>query len=117
MRMTSTAFANGAAIPHRYTCDGDDVSPPLEWSGAPIGTCSFVLRNDPDAPAGTWHHWAAFDILPDQKGLPEGAAQYPEKQNFKQAINDFQQIGYGHPCMDRITITSSCLRFRYFGCG
>jgi Raf kinase inhibitor-like YbhB/YbcL family protein len=63
MRLTSTAFADGSAIPRRFTCDGEDVSPPLNWSDAPTDTRSFALLcDDPDAPAGTWHHWAAYDI-------------------------------------------------------
>ena len=99
MRIISSAFADGAPIPRRYTCDGEDISPPLEWTGAPGGTRSFVvLCDDPDAPGGTWRHWAAFDIPPDRLALPEGAARHSEKQNFKQATNDFQRADYGGPC-------------------
>lgn len=98
MRLTSNAFPDGAAIPRRFTCDGDDVSPPLAWSGAPGETRSFVmLCQDPDAPAGTWHHWAAYDIPAGQTELAEGAAQH-DKGAFKQAINDFRRAGYGGPC-------------------
>jgi hypothetical protein len=102
MRLTSSAFANDAQIPRRYTCDGDDVSPPLEWSGAPDATRSFVLLcDDPDAPGGTWHHWAAYDIPSEQTRLVEGAAQHSGNYGFQQAINDFQRIGYGGPCPPR----------------
>jgi Raf kinase inhibitor-like YbhB/YbcL family protein len=102
MRLTSSAFPDGAQIPRRFTCDGDDLSPPLAWSGAPTETRSFVLLcDDPDAPAGTWHHWAAYDILADRTELVEGAAQDGGKHGFKQAINDFQRPGYGGPCPPR----------------
>ena len=96
MKLVSSAFADGAAIPRRFTCDGDNMSPPLQWSGAPEGTRSFVmLCDDPDAPAGTWHHWAAYDIAPTVVQLEEGAAK---NTKVKQAINDFRKPGYGGPC-------------------
>ncbi|WP_333931941.1 YbhB/YbcL family Raf kinase inhibitor-like protein [Bradyrhizobium sp. CCBAU 51745] len=96
MRLLSKAFADGSAIPRRFTCDGDNVSPPLEWSGAPQGTRSYVLLcDDPDAPGGTWHHWAVYDIPPNQTGLIDGAAQ---KTSQKQATNDFRKVDYCGPC-------------------
>ncbi len=96
MKITSSAFADGAAIPRRLTCDGENVSPPLKWSGAPRETRSFVLLcDDPDAPAGTWHHWAVYDIPPEVTELAEGAA---ENEDLKQAVNDFRKSGYGGPC-------------------
>ena len=99
MRLNSTAFADGWAIPRRFTCDGGDVSPPLSWSDAPPDTRSFVLLcDDPDAPASTWHHWAAYDIPPSLTTLAERAASNGAKLGFKQAINDFQRPGYGGPC-------------------
>jgi Raf kinase inhibitor-like YbhB/YbcL family protein len=99
MQITSGAFADGALIPRRFTCDGEDLSPPLVWTGAPAGTRSFVLLcDDPDAPAGIWHHWAAYDIPADLMSLPEGAAQSAERSHFKQALNDFGRTGYGGPC-------------------
>ena len=71
----TTAFSDGAAIPKKYTCDGPDVSPALEWSGAPAGTKSLALiADDPDAPVGTWTHWIAWNISPD-RSLPEGLHQ------------------------------------------
>jgi len=102
MRLNSSAFADGSAIPRRFTCDGDDVSPPLSWSDGPPGTRSFVLLcDDPDAPAGTWHHWAAYDIPPTLTALAERAASDTEKRGFKQAVNDFQRPGYDGPCPPR----------------
>jgi Raf kinase inhibitor-like YbhB/YbcL family protein len=99
MRLHSHAFRDAGNIPRRYTCDGDDVSPPLEWSAAPVGVKSFVLLcDDPDAPGGVWHHWAAYDIPPDVASLPEGAARRSWQHGFKQATNDFERSGYGGPC-------------------
>ncbi|MGD0024555.1 MAG: YbhB/YbcL family Raf kinase inhibitor-like protein [Xanthobacteraceae bacterium] len=99
MRLRSSAFSDGSAIPRRFTCDGEDLSPPLDWSEVPAGTRSFVLLcDDPDAPAGTWHHWAAYDIPAVQTALPLDASKNAEKLGFKQAINDFQRPGYGGPC-------------------
>jgi Raf kinase inhibitor-like YbhB/YbcL family protein len=90
MQLGSSAFANDATIPRRFTCDGEDLSPPLDWTGTPAETHSLVLLcDDPDAPAGTWHHWAAYDIATDRAGLPEGATRHADRQGFKQAVNDF----------------------------
>jgi hypothetical protein len=99
MRLSSIAFEQGKSIPRRFTCDGEDLSPPLEWSGAPAETRSFVLLcDDPDAPAGTWHHWAAYDISADCSSLSESAGQ---QSNLKQAVNDFRRSDYGGPCPPR----------------
>ncbi len=96
MKLSSSAFTDGAEIPRQYTCDGENLSPPLHWSGAPEGTRSFVLLcDDPDAPNGTWHHWAAYDIPSAQTDLAAGAAQTAK---MKQAVNDFRKVGYGGPC-------------------
>jgi Raf kinase inhibitor-like YbhB/YbcL family protein len=100
MRLSSTAFSDGGAIPRRFTCDGDDVSPPLSWTGIPAAALSLALLcDDPDAPAGTWHHWAIYDIPADRTGLAEGAGD--AQAGFKQAINDFRRPGYGGPCPPR----------------
>ena len=102
MQLRSTAFSDGSAIPRRFTCDGEDLSPPLGWSDPPADTRSFVLVcDDPDAPGGTWHHWAAYDIPATLTSLVQGAAQHAGKQGFKQATNDFQRVGYGGPCPPR----------------
>lgn len=90
---------DGETIPRRHTCDGEDLSPPLEWSGHPAQARSFaVVCDDPDAPGGTWHHWAAYDIPADHSGLAEGAAQRGGEIGFKQAVNDFGRQAYGGPC-------------------
>ncbi len=97
--LKSTAFEEGQPIPKKYTGDGDDVSPPLTWSGAPHGTKSQALIcDDPDAPRGTWTHWVLFNLpaetrelkeaVPTTKELPDGSAQ---------GVNDFPNIGYGGP--------------------
>jgi Raf kinase inhibitor-like YbhB/YbcL family protein len=102
MDLQSGAFANATTIPRRHTCDGDDTSPPLEWSAVPAQTRSLVLLcDDPDAPAGTWHHWAVYDIPATQHSLSEGAGKPRSKDQFRQAINDFGRIGYGGPCPPR----------------
>jgi Raf kinase inhibitor-like YbhB/YbcL family protein len=99
MRLNSTAFGDGSAIPRRFTCDGEDLSPPLTWSDVPAGTRSFALLcDDPDAPAGTWHHWAAFDIPSTLTMFDQGVASDAGKLGFKQAVNDFRRPGYGGPC-------------------
>src|SRR5438309_7819650 len=88
MRLGSSALVDGATIPRRFTCDGEDLSPPLEWTGAPAEARSFTLLcDDPDAPSGTWHHWAAYDIPSTLTMLAQGAASNAEKLGFKQAIN------------------------------
>ena len=99
MQLSSSAFSSGSVIPRRYTCDGEDLSPPLEWEAAPPTTRSFVLLcDDPDAPGGKWHHWAAYDIAAGQEGLAEGAGHGSDAARLKQAINDFHRPGYGGPC-------------------
>ena len=98
--LTSTVFQEGAIIPDKHTCSGQDVSPPLQWSAPPKGTRSFALiMDDPDAPIGTWVHWVIFNIPSQSSSLPEGV---PPKKTFPtgehQGINDFKRIGYGGPC-------------------
>lgn len=102
MRLSSNAFSSGSAIPRRFTCDGDDLSPLFAWEAAPAATRSFVLLcDDPDAPAGKWHHWAVYDIDPDQTEIGEGLGRERSAARFKQAINDFHRAGYGGPCPPR----------------
>jgi len=97
--ITSPAFGHGDAIGRQFTCDGDDVSPPLTWSGAPAGSLSLALLcDDPDAPRGTWHHWAIFDIPVDVTALPEGYRRQERVGTIRQAVNDFGTVGYGGPC-------------------
>jgi Raf kinase inhibitor-like YbhB/YbcL family protein len=99
MQLSSSAFSNGSAIPRRFTCDGENLSPPLAWDAAPPATRSFVLLcDDPDAPAGTWHHWAVYDIAAEQTALAENAGHGSGPARLKQATNDFHRTGYGGPC-------------------
>jgi Raf kinase inhibitor-like YbhB/YbcL family protein len=99
-QIKSSAFKNGERIPKKYTCEGEDVSPPVEWSGAPEGTKSFVLIvDDPDAPIGTFNHWVVYDIPASKNSLPEGVQKKPEIEGgIKQGRNDFGKIGWGGPC-------------------
>jgi Raf kinase inhibitor-like YbhB/YbcL family protein len=100
MQLTSTAFSQGESIPVKYSCDDENLSPPLKWSGAPPGVKSFALiADDPDAPVGTWVHWVVFELQPTTAELPEGL---PKSQflpgGAKQGLNDFKHLGYGGPC-------------------
>ncbi len=102
MRLASPAFPDGGVIPRRFTCDGEDISPPLQWSGAPPETRSFVLLcDDPDAPAGVWRHWAVYDIPSTASELQESVGTGGFGPRFKQGINDFHRPGYGGPCPPR----------------
>jgi hypothetical protein len=100
MELISSAFSEGAMIPIKYTCDGEDVSPPLNWRALPAGTKSLALIcDDPDAPVGTWVHWVYYDISAGTEGLPENVV--PDErpaQGGTQGVNDFRKIGYGGPC-------------------
>lgn len=100
MELRSTAFAQGAMIPPTYTCDGEDISPPLEWTGLPEGTGSMALiADDPDAPAGTWVHWVYYDIPPRTQALAENIEHTDNPSvGGTQGKNDFRKIGYGGPC-------------------
>lgn len=98
--VTSAAFAMSAAIPAKYTCMGEDISPPLAWSEPPPGTQSIaVLCDDPDAPVGDWVHWVLFNLPPETRSLPEGVPPKPKLPDGSvQGLNDFGRIGYGGPC-------------------
>jgi Raf kinase inhibitor-like YbhB/YbcL family protein len=96
MQLTSEAFDDGSPIPSRFTCDGEDVPPPLRWSNPPTGTQSFALIvDDPDAPRGTFRHWGLFDIPSSARQLGESGEQ------SREARNDFDRTGYGGPCPPR----------------
>ena len=97
--VTSTAFSEGTAIPIRYTCDDDDVSPPLSWTGVPEGTRSLALiSDDPDA-RGTWVHWVLYGIPVGVDGLSEAVvAADVTAMGAKDGTNDFKKLGYGGPC-------------------
>ena len=100
IRITSPAFDEGGMIPKKHTCDGDDVSPALNWEGVPDGAKSLALIcDDPDAPMGTWVHWVLYNIPPDTTGLPEGVPSDATLDNgAKHGITDFGRHGYGGPC-------------------
>ena len=100
IKITSTAFEGGGAIPSKYTCDGSDVSPPLAWTGVPEGAGSIALiSDDPDAPMGTWVHWVIFNIPPDTAELPEDVPPGPDlADGSRQGETDFGRIEYGGPC-------------------
>jgi len=102
LRLTSSAFSDGARIPLRHSCEGEDLSPPLSWSGPPPDCRSFaILCEDPDAPGGTWRHWAIFDIPAAATGLAEGIAVAERVGPYRQGMNDFRRTGYGGPCPPR----------------
>jgi Raf kinase inhibitor-like YbhB/YbcL family protein len=94
--LTSPEFAEGGAIPRRYSCDGEDVSPPLAWSGAPAETASLALIvDDPDARG--WVHWVVHDMTASASGsLPAGWAASPDAP--PQGTNSWRRVGYGGPC-------------------
>jgi hypothetical protein len=98
--LTSHAFIEGAMIPRRFTCDGENISPPLVWTGVPSGARSLVLIcDDPDAPAGTWDHWVVYNIPPAVTGLQEAVPGKTVLDNGAvHGSNSWGRIGYGGPC-------------------
>ncbi len=98
--LSSSAFTNGSAIPPRYSCKGQDVSPQLAWSDPPAGTQSFALiMDDPDAPAGTWVHWIIFNIPGVARGLSEGIpADKVLLDGSLQGITSAHSSGFHGPC-------------------
>lgn len=98
--LSSPAFRHGDAIPANYTCDGDDVSPPLQWQDVPAGAQSLALIvDDPDAPRGTWDHWLLYDIPPETRQLPQDVAPAASLPGGgSQGNNSWNRLGYGGPC-------------------
>lgn len=98
--LTSTVFAAGESIPSEVTCDGDDISPPLQWSDPPAGTQSFALIvDDPDAPIGTWVHWVLFNLPGDSRSLPKAVPPDAElADGSRHGNNSWPRLGYGGPC-------------------
>lgn len=93
--VTSLAFQHNQTIPRRYTCEGEDKSPPLSIAEAPEGTKSFALIvDDPDAPVGLWVHWLVWNISPDKTVIAEGETA----SGALQGLNDFRKTDYGGPC-------------------
>ncbi len=98
--LTSDAFGRMEEIPSKYTSDGENLSPPLAWSGAPPGTKSFALVvDDPDAPGNVWVHWVLYNIPAGAKVLPEGAGngKAPLPEGAAEGLNDWGRKGYGGP--------------------
>jgi Raf kinase inhibitor-like YbhB/YbcL family protein len=104
MEIRSSAFAPESKIPLRHTCDGEDLSPQLSWSGVPDGVESFVLiMDDPDAPPGTWVHWLLYDLPADIRELPEGLPRSESLdgggiQGMCWGVDSFSRVGYYGPC-------------------
>src|SRR3990167_524972 len=97
LTLKSAAFTEGNSIPSTYTCDGEDLSPPLNWQGEPANTKSFVLIvDDPDAPMGTWDHWLIYNIPPAIHELSENLTSLPTGAH--EGKNSWGNIGYGGPC-------------------
>jgi Raf kinase inhibitor-like YbhB/YbcL family protein len=97
IQITSTAFSEGGKIPRIYTCDDQNLSPPLSWTGVPTNTVSLALTmDDPDAPSGTWVHWVVYNLPPDITSLEQGKIGLGVEGK-----NDFNRSGYGGPCPPR----------------
>ena len=101
--LVSSAFSHQGSIPKRYTCEGDDISPPLAWSGAPEGTKSFALIvddpdvPDPKAPRMTWVHWVLYNLPATVQGLAEDVQGGTLPAGTKEGRNDWKRTGYGDP--------------------
>ncbi len=100
LSISSPVFQEGASIPTKYSCEGQDISPPLVWGESPAGTRAFVLIvDDPDAPGGVFTHWVLFNLPADSRELSEAVpAQSQLPNGALQGKNDFGKIGYGGPC-------------------
>ena len=104
LQLTSQAFTANGEIPPLYTCDGDDTSPPLSWSGLPPGTKSLALivddpdAPDPKAPKMTWVHWVLYNLPAGVSGLAENAGKDGLPAGTLEGLNDWKRTGYGGPC-------------------
>ena len=104
LELRSPSFAAMGAIPRRYTCEGEDVSPELRWSGVPERARSLVLivedpdAPDPAAPRTTWAHWVLYDLPADATGLPEAVSGSALPPGTRQGENDWKRTGYRGPC-------------------
>lgn len=95
MKITSSAFEDRQQIPPQYTCNGEDINPPLEFSDIPQGAKSLVLTvDDPDAPEGTWTHWVVYNISPELREVKENSIP----DDGEEGITSFGKTGYGGPC-------------------
>lgn len=104
LTLTSPSFVDRSAIPKKYTCEGEDISPPLAWSDVPEGTRSLVLivddpdAPDPSAPKRTWVHWLLYNLPPSVGGLPEDVDLTGLPRGTLEGENDWKRTGYGGPC-------------------
>ena len=104
LKLVSSAFEEGGAIPKKYTCEGQDISPPLAWSGVPQGAKSLVLiiddpdAPDPKAPKMTWVHWVLYNLSANSTGLPEGVTSKALPAGTMVGLNDWKRASYGGPC-------------------
>ena len=104
LTLASPAFSQQGSIPTRYTCEGEDISPPLSWSDVPEGTQSFTLivddpdAPDPKAPRMTWVHWVLYNLPATARALPEGIDLEALPAGTKEGQNDWKRTGYGGPC-------------------
>ena len=104
MIITSPAFFNNKEIPPEYTCDGLDVSPPLEWSGVPDNAKSLVLivedpdAPDPAAPKMTWVHWVLYNLPPAITSFEQGISSQDLPHGAREGKNNWRLTGYGGPC-------------------
>jgi Raf kinase inhibitor-like YbhB/YbcL family protein len=102
--LSSTDFTHNGSIPARFTCEGDDVSPALEWHDAPAGTRSFALIvDDPDVPDPAnpqriWVHWVLYNIPSSAHGLPQASRLSTLPAGTQSGLNDWERTGYGGPC-------------------
>lgn len=102
--LVSSAFSDGGDIPAQYTCEGKDVSPPMEWIGTPEGTRSLVLivddpdAPDPKAPKMTWVHWVLYNMPSTATGVPEAASASDLGPDAQSGLNDWKRTGYSGPC-------------------
>ena len=104
LELTSTAFQHGEKIPAKYTCEGEDISPPLSWKGVPEGTKSLALiiedpdAPDPKAPKMIWVHWILYNLPPNMISLPEAMTANNIPQDAKEGLNSWKRTNYGGPC-------------------
>jgi hypothetical protein len=104
LKIESKAFSDGGRIPKKFTCQGQDLSPPLAWSAVPADARSLVLivddpdAPDPKAPRMTWVHWVLYNIPVEAAGLGEGIATQALPAGTREGLNDWQRTGYGGPC-------------------
>lgn len=102
LNLTSANFPHMGKIPMRFTCDGEDVSPAINWSGVPAGTRSFALivddpdAPDPEAPKMVWVHWVLYNLPADSGGLPEAVSSL--SAGTLEGRNDWKRTGWGGPC-------------------